>query len=131
MTANRLQLPLAVTKYGPIKSISYPDTIVKNGNTITIKKSRKDVADDTATEDGENVSQLFTNTMHKGHYMVLNKTKKASLSTCFYTSERIRTFDLLVRSQLLYPAELRTHIRCLISNENYYSITIVFCQVFF
>lgn len=33
-----------------------------------IRYSRKDATDDTATEDGENVSQLFTNTMHKGHY---------------------------------------------------------------
>ena len=29
----------------------------------------------------------------------------------FYVRERIRTPDTLVRSQVLYPAELRTHIR--------------------
>ena len=36
-----------------------------------------------------------------------NRTAKAIR---FYACDRIRTHDLLVRSQTLYPAELRTHL---------------------
>ena len=34
---------------------------------------------------------------------------------------RIRTCDPLIRSQILYPAELRSHI-VLLTNENYFII---------
>lgn len=30
----------------------------------------------------------------------------------FYVREKIRTPDLLIRSQTLYPAELRAQVRC-------------------
>ncbi len=38
--------------------------------------------------------------------------KKKTLQSCkvFCERERIRTFDRLLRRQMLYPAELRTHI---------------------
>ena len=40
------------------------------------------------------------------------KTKTANLSACgLDVSDMIRTRDLLIRSQTLYPAELHSHIR--------------------
>ena len=45
--------------------------------------------------------------------------------------EMIRTLDLLIRSQTLYPAELRAHIRCHSDNEIYYSTLSDVWQVFF
>ena len=36
-----------------------------------------------------------------------------------YVREKIRTPDTLVRSQVLYPAELRTHIQFIVSETRY------------
>ena len=40
----------------------------------------------------------------------------------FYVRDKIRTLDLLVRSQTLYPAELHVH------NIGYFSLAGLFCQ---
>ena len=38
-----------------------------------------------------------------------------------YVRERIRTLDTLVRSQVLYPAELHAHIQfCIVPGDNAY-----------
>ncbi len=53
------------------------------------------------------------------------RQKKIPLTTAsgilFYVREKIRTPDTLVRSQVLYPAELHTHIIC--SSWNVYYLT--------
>ena len=46
---------------------------------------------------------------------IKNRDTSASVS---YVGERIRTPDLLVRSQTLYPAELRPHIVLCFSQQN-------------
>ena len=54
-----------------------------------------------------------------------------------YVREKIRTPDLLVRSQTLYPAELRAHIHFIVSevlylsNEIKYSAMYSICQQLF
>ena len=62
--------------------------------------------------------------------------KKALLSEVLLNvGERIRTPDLLVRSQTLYPAELRPHccfVTVLLSHSKIYYIAYAFiCQYFF
>ncbi len=50
-----------------------------------------------------------------------NIIKQAGINpACFITPEEIRTPDLLVRSQTLYPAELRAHIllNCHVVNDS-------------
>ena len=47
-------------------------------------------------------------------------TKKGlAISSPFSVREKIRTPDTLVRSQVLYPAELRTHIQFIVSRTRY------------
>jgi hypothetical protein len=47
-------------------------------------------------------------------HLVLPKHKKASVlvkvTEALSTPDRIRTYDLRIRSALLYPAELRAHM---------------------
>ena len=60
------------------------------------------------------------------------KPDKISFTRFFlYVRERIRTPDTLVRSQVLYPAELRTHIlfEWLQTISHTYFITFVKCQI--
>ena len=54
----------------------------------------------------------FIKTVFLSHFLRKKKAKKEYLSSLLKYSacDRIRTHDLLVRSQTLYPAELRTHI---------------------
>ena len=67
--------------------------------------------------------QAFYNDTLKKHF---------DFSKCFlYVGEKIRTPDLLVRSQTLYPAELRPHslLGCLVPyNDNYYNSVLHECQ---
>lgn len=49
---------------------------------------------------------------YKVFHTLTTDEKKATINGCFFSSnvrERIRTPDTLVRSQVLYPAELHTH----------------------
>ncbi len=46
-----------------------------------------------------------------------------NLQDAFYSvRERIRTLDLLVRSQTLYPAELHAHMLCYVTRNIMYFI---------
>ena len=59
-------------------------------------------------------AQLFFS--HRKWGAVFYKIKKSlenfRLQGIFYVREKIRTPDTLVRSQVLYPAELHTHNKC-------------------
>ena len=49
-------------------------------------------------------------------FIVMNKKRSLEkLPEISYVREKIRTPDTLVRSQVLYPAELRTHIQLALS----------------
>ena len=48
-----------------------------------------------------------------------------------YVRERIRTPDTLVRSQVLYPAELRTRICCFSNSKINYTRPEQICQALF
>ena len=61
---------------------------------------------------------------------IAKRAKKKNRLTAIPLSvrDRIRTHDLLVRSQTLYPAELRAH-NCQISNsKSYFTSHDSFCQ---
>ena len=53
----------------------------------------------------------------------------------FNVREKIRTPDTLVRSQVLYPAELRTHMKLMcedyLCNSTYSTPKSYFCQLYF
>ena len=68
---------------------------------------------------------LFSN-FHCAHKIKVKREASKISLTCFssYVREKIRTPDTLVRSQVLYPAELRTHIPF----SNIYYITLVKCS---
>ena len=54
-------------------------------------------------------------------FIVMNKKRSLEkLPEISYVREKIRTPDTLVRSQVLYPAELRTHI--LLTDQNQSSL---------
>ena len=78
-------------------------------------------------------AQLFFS--HRKWGAVFYKIKKSlenfRLQGIFYVREKIRTPDTLVRSQVLYPAELHTHNKC--SLRNVYNLTPVsgICQEIF
>ena len=46
----------------------------------------------------------------------------------FHVRDKIRTRDLLVRSQTLYPAELHVHSLLFLNSKYYYSECNWFCQ---
>ena len=59
--------------------------------------------------------QIFLRLLSYGHISLSNENKKTSKHFCFEVNvrEKIRTPDTLVRSQVLYPAELHVHKRTL------------------
>ena len=65
-----------------------------------------------------------------------NKKRHASLKPAWRLHSiggpgGIRTPDLLVRSQTLYPAELRSHISAVFQQQSYYTGKGMCCQHFF
>ena len=74
--------------------------------------------------------------IHTGH--IEDNQKKPRINDpglSLYVREKIRTPDTLVRSQVLYPAELHTHIFCNAAvyrcNITDFNLFFHFCQVFF
>lgn len=86
LVANRLQLPLHITKYGPIKSVSYSEP---NVNTFDKKSSKNNISHNQYMQDEEDYTQI--------------KHSKESLdsyeSSASFEDEGSRIIDEAVRSE--------------------------------